>query len=379
MNKAEVLEIRKQFTPDRCTIDHICGCYVDYEKNKRLVFKKAFGSIPEEEMFKYLDIFKRTFAGAFGRNLINLEFPIDQEEEGGTQDFLLKLRDSHLEDDSLIDEFYDRIIANYINGENYYIILIHAIYDVPGVTKDGIEMEDSSDYIYDYVLCSICPVTLSKAALGYNEKTNEIEDRFRDWVVGDPTKGFLFPAFNDRNTDIHGMLYFTKKPDDLQPEFIEAMFGGRAPMSAPEQKDLFQTLVQDTIGDTADYDVMRNVHESLNTMLEEHEEDDEPFELGKEDVKHLLADSGVSEERMEYFDQNYEKIVGEEEHALLASNIANTRKFDIETPDVVIKVKPDRADLVESRIIDGRQCLVIAVDDHIEVNGINVRTILAKN
>ena len=379
MNKAEVLEIRKQFTPDRCTIDHICGCYVDSEKNKRLVFRKAFGSIPEEEVWKYLDIFKHTLSGVFGRSLINLEFPVDQEAEGGTQEFLLRLRDSHLEDDALIDEFYDKIIANYINGENYYIILVHAIYDIPGVTKDGIEMEDSSDNIYDYIMCSICPVTLSKAALGYNEKTNEIEDRFRDWVVDGPGKGFLFPAFIDRNADIHNMLYFTKKPDDLQPEFVEAMFGGRAPMSAPEQKDLFQTLVQDTIGDEADYDVMRNVHENLNTMLEEHEADDEPFELGKEDVKHLLADSGVPEERMEYFDQNYEKIAGEIEMPLLATNIANTRKFDIETPDVVIKVKPDRADLVESRIIDGRQCLVIAVDDHIEVNGINVRTILARD
>ena len=379
MNKAEVLEIRKQFTPDRCTIDHICGCYVDYEKNKKLVFKKAFGSIPEEEMFKYLDIFKHTLSGVFGRSLINLEFPIDQEQEGGTQEFLLKLRDSHLEDDSLIDEFYDKIIANYIYGENYYIVLVHAIYDIPGITRDGIEMEDSSDNIYDYILCSICPVNLSKAALGYNEKTNEIEDRFRDWVVDGPGKGFLFPAFNDRNGDIHSMLYFTKKAEDLQPEFVEAMFGGRAPMSAPEQKDLFQTLVQEAIGEDADYGVMRNVHENLNTMLDEHEADDEPFELGKEDVKHLLADSGVSEERMEYFDQNYEKIAGEIEMPLLATNIANTKKFDIETPDVVIKVKPDRADLVESRIIDGRQCLVIAVDDHIEVNGINVRTILARD
>ncbi|WP_035791718.1 DUF4317 domain-containing protein [Butyrivibrio sp. AE3006] len=376
MNKAEVLEIRKQFTPDRCTIDHICGCYVDYEKNKRLVFKKAFGSIPEEEMFKYLDIFKHTLSGVFGRSLIGLEFPVDQEVEGGTQEFLLRLRDSHLEDDSLIDEFYDKIIANYFYGENYLIILVHAIYDIPGITKDGIEMEDSSDNIYDYILCSICPVNLSKAALGYNEKTNEIEDRFRDWVVDGPTKGFLFPAFIERNADIHNMLYFTKKPEDLQPEFVEALFGGRSPMSAPQQKDLFNSLVEETIGDQADYDVMRNVHENLASMMEDHEDDDEPFELGKEDVKHLLKDSGVSEERMEYFDQNYEKIAGEIEMPLLASNIANTRKFDIKAPDVVIKVNPDRTDLVESRIIDGRQCLVIAVDDHIEVNGINVRTIL---
>nr|WP_297706032.1 DUF4317 domain-containing protein [uncultured Butyrivibrio sp.] len=378
MNKAETLEIKKQFTPDRCTIDHICGCYVDHEKNKRLTFRNAFGQIPEEEMFKYLDIFQHTLAGTFGKNLISLEFPLDQEQPGGTQDFLLTLRNSRLEDDELVDEFYDKIIANYVNGENYYIIVVHAVYDIPGITRDGIEMEDASEKIYDYILCSICPVKLSKAGLGYNESKNVIEDRFRDWIVEGPTKGFLFPAFIERDTDIHNMLYFTKKPDDLQPEFVEAMFGGRAPISAPEQKDLFDAVVQNVIGDQADYDIMKNIHDNLNDMIEDHEGDPEPLELTKNDVKQLLQDSGVPEERMDYFEENYAKCAGEEDYPLLASNIANTKKFDIETPDVVIKVKPDRTDLVESKIIDGRQCLVIAVDDHIEVNGINVRTFMNK-
>ena len=288
----------------------------------------------------------------------------------------MTLRNSRLEDDELVDEFYDKIIANYINGENYYIIVVHAVYDIPGVTSDGIEMEDASDKIYDYILCSICPVKLSKAGLGYNESKNVIEDRYRDWIVEGPTKGFLFPAFIERDMDIHNMLYFTKKPDDLQPEFVEAMFGGRAPISAPEQKDIFDAVVQNTIGEDADYDIMKNVHDNLNQMIEDHEGDPEPLELCKKDVKQLLQDSGVSEERLGYFDENYAKCAGDEDFPLLASNIANTKKFDIETPDVVIKVKPDRTDLVESRIVDGRQCLVIAVDDHIEVNGINVRTFM---
>ena len=376
MNKAETLEIKKQFTPDRCTIDHICGCYVDHDKNKLFTFRKAFGQIPEEEMFKYLDIFQHTLAGTFGKNLISLEFPLDQEQPGGTQDFLLTLRNSQLQDDELVDEFYDKIIANYVNGENYYIILIHAAYDIPGITSDGIEMEDASENVYDYILCSICPVKLSKAGLGYNERTNVIEERFRDWIVDGPTKGFLFPAFIERDTDIHNMLYFTKKPDDLQPEFIEAMFGGRAPLAAPEQKGIFDTVVQNTIGENADYDIMKNIHDNLNDMIEDHADDAEPLELKKNDVKQLLHDSGVSDERLDYFDETYTKCAGDEDYPLLASNIANTKKFDIETPNVVIKVKPDRTDLVESKIVDGRQCLVIAVDDHIEVNGINVRTFM---
>ena len=378
MNKAETLEIKKQFTQERCTIDHICGCYVDHEKNKKLTFRKAFHSLPDEETYRYLDIFQHTLTGTFGKNLISLEFPLDQEQPGGTQDFLLTLRNSKLEDDELVDECYDKIIANYVNGENYFIILVHAVYDIPGITGDGIMMEDASENVYDYMLCSICPVKLSKAGLGYNESKNAIEERFRDWVVDGPTKGFLFPAFIERNTDIHNMLYFTKKPDDLQPEFVEAMFGGRAPISAVEQKDIFDAVVQNTIGEDADYDIMKNIHDNLHDMIEDHAEDLEPLELKKEDVKQLLSDSGVPKERLDYFDDNYEKCAGEEDVPLLASNIASTKKFDIEAPYVVIKVDADRTDLVESKIVDGRQCLVIAVDDHIEVNGINVRTFMNK-
>ena len=378
MNSAEVSEIKKQFTPDRCTIDHLCSCYVDREKNKVMESKKAFMSVPEEEMFKYLDMFKHTLSGTIGKNLLSLEFPLEQEAEGGTQEFLLKLRDSGLEDEALVEEFYDRIIANYINAENYLITILHAVYDIPGVSSDNIEMDDASEDVYDYILCSICPVKLSKAGLGYNESKNDIEDRFRDWIVDPPVKGFLFPAFIERNTDIHNMLYFSKKIDDIQPEFMEAIFGGRAPLSAPDQKDTFEAIISDTIGNDGDYDTVKNIHETLAQMIDDHCDDPDPLELGKEDVRKLLEQSGVSDEKMETFDDNYDKCTENEDYPLLASNIASTRKFNIDAPDVEIRVNPDRADLVESRIIDGRQCLVIKVDDHIEVNGINVRTILQK-
>ena len=62
MNKKEVLEIRKQFTPENCTITRICGCYVDHEKEKKMEMKKAFLSMPEEEAFKYFDIFRKSLS-----------------------------------------------------------------------------------------------------------------------------------------------------------------------------------------------------------------------------------------------------------------------------------------------------------------------------
>lgn len=377
MNKKEVLEIRKQFTPANCAITRIAGYYVDHEKNKKMESKSAFLSLPEEEAFKYFDIFKKTLSGTMGKNMLNMEFPIDQEMPGGTQEFLMKLKASKLEDDMLLEEFYDKVIATYEYAENYYIILIHAMYDVPGRSSDNLEMFDASDEVYEYLVCSICPVSLSKAGLSYNAESNCIQDRIRDWVVDMPDKGFLFPAFNDRSTDIHGVLYYTKKSEDLQPELIEQLLGARMPMSANTQKETFQMLIEDTLGEDGDYETIRNIHDTLNDMIEEHKEEPEPLQLDKTDVRKVFEKSGVSSEKMECFDQNYEETAGEKT-SLLATNITETKKFQIETPDIVIKVNPERADLIETRVIDGRQCLVIAVDDHIEVNGVNVRTLKRK-
>ena len=374
MNKKEILEIRKQFTPANCAITRICGCYVDHEKTKKMESKEAFLSLPEEEAFKYFDIFKKTLSGTVGKNMLNLEFPLDAEMPGGTQEFLLKLRDSKLEDDMLLEEFYDKVIATYDYAENYYIVLIHAMYDIPGKSSDGFEMFDASDEVYEYLLMSICPVSLSKAGLSYNAEDNRIQDRIRDWIVDMPAKGFLFPAFNDRSTDLHSVLYYTKKSEDLQSELIDQLLGAKMPMSADTQKETFQMIIEDTLGEDGDYETVRNIHETLNDLIEEHKEEPEPLSLDKTEMKKIFEQSGVDAEKMENFDRNFEENAGEKA-SLLATNIAETRKFNIETPDVVIKVNPDRADLVETRIIDGRQCLVIPVDDHIEVNGISVRTI----
>ncbi len=372
MNKKEVAEIRRQYVPERCTISRICGCYVDAEKNIKTTMKEAFLSLPEDDAFKYFTIFKKTLSGTVGRNLVNLDFPLEEEHEGGHQEFLLKLRNSKLKDDALVEEFYNRIIDTFPFGENYYIILIHVAYDVPGKATDGTEMYDASDNVFEYLLCSLCPVHLSKPGLGYNETKNCIENRIQDWIVDQPMKGFLFPAFNDRYTDIHSMLYYTKNATDLQEDFLKNMFGcTRIPLDADSQKETFNCLIAYTLGTDCDYSVVKNIHEILNEKIEEFKDSPEPLELGKQDVRRLFEDSGVPDSRMEDFDQCYDEGVGEQT-TFLATNIASSRKFNIETPDVVVKVNPEAADLVETRIIDGRQCLVIAINEHVEVNGISI-------
>ncbi len=374
MNKKEVSEIKKLMAPDRSAITRICGCYVDGEKRKKTELKEAFLSLSQEEMFKYFEIFRKTLSGTIGKNLINLDFPLDQEFEDGTQKFLLRLRDSQLKDDALLEEFYNKIIDFYYYGENYYIILIHGAYDIPKRGSDNIEMEDASDSVYEYLLCSICPVKLSKAGLCYNTQNNTIEERVRDWIVEVPDCGFLFPAFHDRNADIHSMLYYSKNAKELQDSFIQNLLGCIAPLTAVNQKESFNTLLEETLKEQCNFETIRTIHEKIAEEMKEQEnqENSAPVTLNRNEVKKILEHAANTD--IEDFDQAFEESVGESSE-LLASNITNTQKFEIKTPEVTIKVAPDRTDLVETKLIDGVPCLVIQITDQIEVNGVRVNAL----
>lgn len=291
-----------------------------------------------------------------------------------THEFLMRLKDSKLKDEALLEEYYDRIIENYEYVGNYLILIVHDVYDVPGRTTDGIDMDDASDEIYEYILSCICPVELSKPGLSYDAEENTFHNRNRDWVVSLPETGFLFPAFNDRGTDIHSVLYYSKNPEELREAFVEQLLGCPLPMSAESQKETFQSLIEDTLGEDCGIEMVKNIHDRFTELAEEHKEAPEPVVLDKNEVKTILADSGVANEKLSEFDRHYDETAGENA-SLLMSNVMNTRSFEVKTPDVVIKVSPDRTDLIETRTIDGRECLVIALDGSILVNGIAVKTV----
>jgi hypothetical protein len=372
MNKKEVLEIRKLFSKDNCRIERICGCYVDGHKEKKLEMKEAFLSLPEEEMFKYIDLFRKTLSGTIGRNLLNLEFPLEEEMPGGRQQNLLALRDSQLQDQEMLDAFYDGIISTYLYPENYLILLIFGSYDIPSRASDNQELFDASDYVYQFLLCSICPVNLSKPGLCYDEGVHAFVDKIQDWMVQRPDAGFLFPAFNDRNTDLHSLLYYSRNAGNLHPEIPGDLLGCSLPLPAEDQKTAFNSVVEETFGRQCDFETARNIHENLNQLLEEKKDDPEPLELDRSDVKRLLADCGAEQEQLEHFEEEYDSQTGGHDR-FMAANLASTRKFEVKTSDVTVSVAPDKSGLVETRVLDGVECLVIPLTDQVEVNGIRIR------
>ena len=226
MNKKEVAEIKKQFSPQNCALTRLCTCYVDGEKNRKMETREAFLSQSEEECFKYFEIFRKCLTGSIGKNLINLDFPLQAEARDGQQAILLQLLQEKLKNDDTLEAFYNRVIETYDCSGSYLICLVHGNYDIPGKTSDNQEQFDSSDEVYEYILGAICPVNLSKAGLSYQEKDRRFVSRIRDWLADMPMTGFLFPAFEDRSTDIHKLLYYCHVKYETSPckSFFHMLF-----------------------------------------------------------------------------------------------------------------------------------------------------------
>ena len=372
MTRKELNEIKSQYTLEDCGILRLCGCYVDGERNKITQFNENFLNLPEEEKHKYFDIFKKTLSGTPGKNLVDMKFNVDAYADEGARTFLMNLRDSGLKDDRLLDEFYDRIINNYSYVGNYLILLINQVYDIPAVTTDNIEMDDASDEVYSYILCSICHVNLSKPGLGYDEEDNNFHDKKQNHMVDVPDVGFLFPAFNKRSADEDMTLFYTKDVSEFEDGLIDCLLDCAVPLPAKQQKETFTSLVNEALGEEADLEIVKNIHENLEQIIEEKkQESPAPVMLDKSEMKDLLEKSGVKEEKLENFEEHFEMAAGEH-GKLVASNVSSGKKFEVKTPDVVIKINSDKTDIVSTQVIDGRQCLVIQIDERLEVNGISV-------
>ncbi len=373
MNRKEIAEIRRRFNPDKNAISRVRGCYVNDKREVVSTFDRALMSFPQEEQEKYLAIFKRTLAGVPGRNLIDIEFRPDQVMDDEAHQLLMGLRNTALSVDVGVEQLCRRIIDNLQMEGNYLILMMHDAYDVPFKHADENKSDVISEEVFNYILVSVCPVKLTKPALSYFSEDNAFHSRDLDWVVAGPELGFMFPTFDDRATNIYSALYFTRDAADVHDEFIDAVFHCDAPMPAAEQREVFQAVLEDALDDELSLEVVQTVHEQLRDMIETHDQDKtaEPLVVSKREVAGMLEACGVPDEKLAAFEEKYDTEFGQG-ISLSAVNIAEPKKFEVRTPDVVVQVNPERSDLIETRVIDGFKYILIRAEEGVEVNGVSI-------
>ena len=369
----EISEIRRHLRRDRSNMTHLFGCYVNENGEVISEFRQSVALMPENESDKYFALLRRTLSGGLGKNLIDITFKTSQVADSPEHKLLMGLRESKLNDEELRGEFYKKVIENVTLEGNYLILLGCDSYDVPFKGKDGGSSADQSEEVYTYIICTICPVKQTKANLHYVAEEKTFHDGAMNQMVSAPALGFLFPAFDNRATNIYNALYYTHDIKASQDALIEAIFNTPVPQPAAEQKKAFEALLTTSLGEECSLDVVQTVHDQLCQRIELHKESKvpEPLMISKEEVKEVLSACGVSEEHVAKFSVDYDEVFGFEAD-LHPKNIIDDKHFELKTPDVVIKVDPARSDLVETRIIGGVKYILISADEDVEVNGVNI-------
>ena len=398
MNKKEVMELKRRLKKDQCTFTKMCGCYVNGNKEKILTFQETFLNLEEEEFYKYLEIARKVLSGTVGNNLLELSFPLEEEEPGHRQHSLMAIRADGLKNTELVDILYDQIIQYYDFVGNYLILLFHDAYDVMTKTSDGISVDESEE-VFEYILCAICPVELSKPGLGYLEGENRIGSRIRDWGVGVPEQGFIFPAFTDRSTDIHSVMYYTKNAKDTHPELMEGVLGCASIRTGMEKKKAFQEIILNAVPDEDKaknllLDMQSEINDYVIEQEEIYPESEEPILLTQETVTTLMKNIEIPEHVSEKIEKSFQEEfvdappVCEQMLDSKALSLCEQRKKEKELQhqivtlqkrlndsqeegQITLNVSPEKASEITADFIDGQRCLIIPINEneHATVNG----------
>ncbi|MBQ8687645.1 MAG: DUF4317 domain-containing protein [Ruminococcus sp.] len=373
MNKKELNELRKNFSEasDLFTLNHVVSAFVDAEKNIRCVKSNAFHNIPSEESECYMETLRRVLAGTLGKGLLEYEFPNEAYEETGAQNIIYNALMSKMTDDSAVSLMLDQIVKNMDYVSTYAILIGHCTYTVFNKTRnDEINPYDSLDY--SFLVTAICPVEVRVDGLIYNEDDNAIVRKTAyDRIVSEvPSDGFLYPTFTGRGPDVNHVLYSVRKPKEVNVSIVENVLGCKFVCTAVQEKESFHTLMQDIVADELSYTVITDVNEKLKSIAEEYKNDADLPAVDDIQMRDILLDSGVSEEKAEKVQNLYREITREK--PLSVCNLTENKTV-LTAEGITIQIAKDATQKVRTQYINGRRYLLIDLDEpQIQVNGMQV-------
>lgn len=373
MTDKEFAEIKKRFKPEKSNITNVRGCYVNTTKEIVSRFQIPVTLLPDEQKEWLFKLLKKTITGSVGRNLMNIDFSTDQVENGEEHKLLMAIRDSGLEDEELLGQLYEKIVESFPTDENYLILIAYDPYDVPSFSKNDENLEDSTE-VFRYFVCSVCPVKITKTALGFSTADNTFRNIGSDLAVTPPEIGFMFPCFDDRSTNIYNAVFYTKSTKESYPDVVQSLFGTDAQMPAEEQKETFRSLVADATQESRNLEFVQSVHGMISDMITEHKEsrDPEPLMLDKNDVKRVLTTCGANAEELEGFDEKFNNGFGERTE-IPPQNIIDPKQFELKNSYMTVRVDPQYSFMVDAKVVDGVKYVMIRADEGVEVNGIAIR------
>lgn len=368
MKTKEIREIKRRMAVNKNNVHCVYGCFVNSNGEKIAKFQKRVGIMDETEAELIFEIFKKAISGKTGKNLVDVPFTTQQVVNSEEHKLLVQLQKSLGSDEDALDAFYDKIIGSLECDTNYAILLTGESYDVP--FKKG----EDSDEVFSYIISAICPIKLNRNSLIYSaEKNNFVSSGIHNTLLA-PEIGIMFPAFDDRKTNLYGALLSLKHPEYNHPKFQETVFGKSLPDTPATQKGMISHLLETTLKDSCNANTVLTMYEQLCDRIVLQKEAKRPDEstITLNDIKDILASCSVSDEYIRAFEDEYKNCFGADRE-LHTENIVNEKRLDVVTNDVEIRVNGSCSNLVQTRVIGGEKYILISANDNVSINGVNIQ------
>lgn len=185
INRDDMLELTRRMTLKRNCFSRIAGAYIDADGEIEGTFHTHFLKLSAKDQQINLDLAKVIPFSKENETLKGFTFQSEDETPKSIWQLLMALKDCELKNDALLDVFYEIVANAYDKKEPYAIYFLHGTYDIPLKAKDQESLWESEE-VYKFMICLIAPCN-------------------KEYQLQEPQSGFLFPAFTNRSTNIHGI------------------------------------------------------------------------------------------------------------------------------------------------------------------------------
>jgi hypothetical protein len=383
MNKKDIANIRKQFKLDNqlMKIWEIFNVYVKKESGE--IYHQAsqpFQLLEKESQELFLANFKKVLTGHLDAKLFELKFKRDVEYS--TQTILFEGLRSHLTEDwkEHMLQIVAKMFAKTVYEFDTVVTFIRGEYQKPSRKRNYDSDEGGDDEVYssEFILCSLNKTDQPKKALLFDY----IEKEFRANNASDPIinlsaplSGFMYPAFINNAADVNHILYYAGKVNQPDIRFIEEVLDCEEIITALEDKDNFEMILKEVIGDEVDSRVISNVYEEIDKLVQENEEaeEEESPKLDYRDIERILTVSGVENVETAKVEHAFKSIVSDEKHEFKATNLI-PKSIKISTKVADVSINPKDLKNVKYITYEGKRCLLLEVDEEVVVEGFRLET-----
>lgn len=372
MNKKEVSEIKRVVKIDNpyCVLNKLFITMVNADGDLVFAMNPSVYTLTEREQNMYYDIFRNMLSTNVGKKFIQYDFENESFESIGAQNIMLTNIQQGFNNVDVRTALLDRIVNNLRYTGPYAIVTGYFTYTVRHKNKAD-EENKYSEEDFKFMLTAICPAQIVDSGFSYNYATMEFstESDPKLYINSKPTDGFMFPAFDNRTSDLSSVMYYSKSPKTFNDSIILDVLQAKFELSPMSQTDVFQKLLQDTFGERLDYQLLYLINSYIQEYVENFAGDTKPTMLGVGELTSIIRDlfEDGEEEKFETLYKAYcDKIEFDSVNLI-------SKKMKLQTSEYSLSFNCINGSKVTAKVVDSMRAIQLTTEDNLlDVNGVVV-------